>query len=282
MVTALPPRRAPAWADGLTESFPIPFEHLSLEEQRALDDTIDDEPDSCSHSVNFLALPSEIRNYIYYLVLFSKPEYRRKNGKRRSTRMSILLANKRIHDEGTYVLYTRHSFRIFALQDFNPKPSIGDLPPQYQKLVTNLELTLGSSWTKPPKDWKVTNALARCLRGLKSVQTLRIFIELDPSHPVFARYRISLDFYTNFCGDLLSDILGAMPQLKFIELDGNPSVQKNGPLVTKLYAEAQSKGTVVKWGRERNWAHDVIVFVGGHEKQNALEDHEQPQVLIVK
>jgi hypothetical protein len=273
-------RQVPAWADGLTESFPIPIEHLSLEEQQALDLTIDDEPIFDDSTVNFLGLPSELRNRIYYLVLFSKPEYRRKNGKRRSTRMSILLSNKRIHAEATYVLYTRHSFRIFTLQDFNPKPSISDLPPQYQKLVTNLELTLGSSWTKPPKDWRVSPRLARCLGGLDSVQTLRIFIELDPSHPVFARYRISLNFYTDFCGELMSDILAAMPQLKFIELDGNPSVQKNGPLVTRLYDEADAKGKIVKWGRERNWAHDWIVFVGGHTKET-IEDQRQPQAQVV-
>ena len=266
MVNAPPRRAVPSWAEGLTESFPIPIEHLSLEEQQALDLSIDDEPIFSDETVNFLALPSELRNRIYYLVLFSKPEYRRKNGKRRSTRLSILLANKRIHNEATYILYTRHSFRIFALQDFTPKPSISDLPPRYQKLVTNLELTLGSSWTNPPEGWKVTRALAKCLAGLDAVQTLRIFIELDPSHPVFARYRISLNFYTDFCGELLNDILGAMPQLKFIELDGNPSVQKNGPLVTRLFEEADAKGKIVKWGRERDWAHDVVVFVGGHTK----------------
>ena len=275
-------RTAPAWAEGLTESFPIPIDHLSPEEQQALDLSIDDEPATSDETVNFLALPSELRNRIYYLVLFSKPEYRRKNGKRRSTRLSILLANKRIHDEATYVLYTRQSFRMFALQDFNPKPSIADLPPHYQKLVTNLELTLGSSWTKPPKDWKVGRALAKCLAGLDAVQTLRIFIELDPSHPVFARYRISLNFYTDFCGELLSDILGAMPQLQFIELDGNPSVQKDGPLVTRLHEEADARGKTVKWGRERNWAHDVIIFVGGHMKKGASEDQKQPQVLVVE
>lgn len=102
------------------------------------------------------------------------------------------------------------------------------------------------------------------------MQTLRIFIELDPSHPVFARYRISLNFYTDFCGDLMNDILAAMPQLKFIELDGNSSVQKNGPLVTRLYTEAEAKGKIVKWGRERNWAHDWIVFVTGNAKKGAI------------
>lgn len=105
--------------------------------------------------------------------------------------------------------------------------------------------------------------LIRCLDGLEAVQTLRIFIELDPSHPVFARYRVSLGFYTDFCGGLLKAILSAMPRLQFVELDGNPSVQKSGPLVRRLRRVAMEEGREIKWGKERGWAHDVVVFENG-------------------
>jgi hypothetical protein len=266
--------RTPAWATGLTESFPIPLDHLSPAQRLLLDDSIDDPPLPPSQPVNFFALPSELRNRIYTLLLFSPPTYRRKAGKRTSTRLSILTASKRTHSEATYILYTRHSFRVFPLQDFAPKPTIADLPRHYAKLVTNLELTLGSSWTSPPKEWRVTPALAKCLAGLDAVQTLRIFIELDPSHPVFARYRVSLGFYTDFCGKLLMAILGVMPRLRFVELDGNPSVQKGGPLVRRLWRVSVEGGREIKWGRERGWAHDVVVFENGREMEEEEVESE--------
>lgn len=124
-------------------------------------------------------------------------------------------------------------------------------------------MVIGSSWTNPPKEWKVTKSLKNTLSKLKAVQTLKIFVELDPSHPVFARYRKSLDFYTDFCGDLLKDILTVMPQLKFVELDGNPSVQLKGPLISRLRQEAEEQHKVIKWGKERNWAHDSLAYVVG-------------------
>ena len=262
----IPTHRAPAWAEGLTESFPIPFDHLSLTDRFALTSLDDDSPPACTTTVNFFFLPSELRNRIYHLLLFSPPPYRRRNGKRHNTRLAILTANRRTHAEATYVLYTRQSFRVFPLQDFVPKPTIADLPSHYAKLVTNLELTLGSSWTKPPKEWRMTPALDRRLRSLDAIQTLRIFIELDPSHPVFARYRCSLEFYTDFCGGLLEDILRVMPQLGFVELDGNPGIQKGGPLVRRLWKVVEAEGREVKWGRERGWAHEVVVFEVGKGK----------------
>lgn len=109
----------------------------------------------------------------------------------------------------------------------------------------------------------MTPSLGRILGKLDAVQTLRIFIALDPSDPVFARYRVSLGFYTHFCGDLLSAILGVMPNLRFVELDGNPSVQKRGPLVRRLWSVVVEEGREIKWGRERGWARDVVIFEGG-------------------
>lgn len=188
----------------------------------------------------FLELPGEIRNRIYALVLFSKSGYRGIDGRKKS-RTSILVVNKEVHQEAAYVLYSSMSFRIFPLQDFIPVPVIQELRPMYRAMVTKLELVVGSSWTGPPKTWRVSKLLARRLGRLSAVQTLKVFVELDPSLPMYEKYRISFDFYTDFCGELLRDVLAAMPHLTALVIDGNPGIDSTGPLVSRLIAEAKSK-----------------------------------------
>ena len=141
---------------------------------------------------------------------------------------AIMAASKRTHQEAAYVLYSTMSFRIFPLQDFTPAPVIQELRPMYRAMVTKLEVTLGSSWTSPPKSWRVSKLLAKRLSKLSAVQSLKVFVELDPSLPMFEKYRVSFDYYTDFCGDLLRDVLVSMPQVTHIEMDGNPSVEATG------------------------------------------------------
>jgi len=264
----------PNWRDGLVEAFPVPEDrrkgyrkkrnntaqagsgNATASVEEALSDlTISNIPTS---PFPFFDLPSELRNRVYEYVLFSKPGYRNAKGARRGSRVACLLASKKTHDEASYVLYTTQRFKIFMIQQFEMPPLIEELAPRYQKLVTNLEMVVGSSWTAPPKSWKVTRPLAKCLKRLPNVQTLRIFVEFDPSHPTFAKYRISESFYTDFCGDLLGDVLGAMPQLKYVELDGNSGVDVHGPLVSRLKEEAEEENKEIKWGRQAGWAHKHI------------------------
>jgi hypothetical protein len=96
--------------------------------------------------------------------------------------------------------------------------------------------------------------MAKIFKQLSQVRCLRVFVEVDPSHPVFARFRVSHGFYTDFAGNLLKDVLGAMPQIEFVQLDGNPSVQMEGPLVSRLKTEVEGKERQVKWGKERGWS----------------------------
>ena len=116
-------------------------------------------------------------------------------------------------------------------------------------------MTVGPSWTKIPKTWKVSRVLTKCLKRLSAVQTLRVFVEFDPSHPAFAKYRISENFYTDFCGDLLGDVLEVMSQVSYVELDGNPSVGVDGPLVRRLQEEAVDAKKEIKWGRSAGWLY---------------------------
>lgn len=245
----------PSWRAGLVNAFPIPEDRKpskkGLKGLKGLKEQIHeheehtsegleepDEPALIGGPFPFFQLPAEIRNRIYLLVLFSS----RGISGRKKSRTSLLAVSKRMHQEATYILYSSLSFRIFPIQDFTSAPLIQDLRPMYRSMVTKLEMVIGSSWTSPPKTWRVGKLLARRLARLSAVQTLKIFVQADPSLPMYEKWRISFDFYTDFCGDLLRDVLATMPHLKFIELDGNPGIEVGGPLVSRLLAEAEAKG----------------------------------------
>ena len=93
------------------------------------------------------------------------------------------------------------------------------------------------------------------LKRLK-VTTVRVFVAFDPSLPVFAMHRISEGFYTEFCGNLLGDVLEVVA-CEFVELDGNGGVDCNGPLVRRLRGEAEEAGKEVRWGSEAGWIDKV-------------------------
>ncbi|KAI1614926.1 hypothetical protein EDD37DRAFT_402674 [Exophiala viscosa] len=239
----------PSWRAGLVNAFPIPEDRLPskkglkkqiLGNNENKPETTDeaDETALLGEPFPFFQLPAEIRNKVYALVLFSSGGV---NGRKKS-RTSLLLANKLMHQEASYILYSSLSFRIFYIQDFTSTPLYQDLRLMYRSVVTKLEMVIGSSWTSPPKTWRVGKLLARRLGRSSAVQTLKIFVQADPSLPMYEKWRISLDFYTDFCGDLLRDVLATMPHLKFIELDGNPDIEVAGPLVSRLLAEAEAKG----------------------------------------
>lgn len=261
----------PNWRDGLVDAFPVPEDRRpgwKRRQKKAAEEAARADADAITEALTrldvskvpaepfrFLDLPSELRNRIYDYVLFSKPEYRGTNGRRKSSRIASLLVNKQTHEEAAYVLYSTTRFNLFHVQLFETPPTVAELPSRYQPYITNLKMTVGPSWTAPPKSWKVTKPLARYLTKLTGVQTLRVFVEFDPSHPAFAKYRVSYSFYTDFCGELLGDVLEVMPQLKYVELDGNPGVDVNGPLVSRLKEEAEGQEKEVRWGKEAGWAH---------------------------
>ena len=222
------------WNYNLVNAFPDPY--MKSKHPPAPPSAVPKDP------FPFFKLPSELRNRIYALALFTSTPY----SENPST--SLLVASRRLHTEVSYVLYSATTFRVFPLQDFNPLPTVRDLPYNYRKLLTSIELVLGPSWTAPPKSWKVNKSMARALGSMGSVQILKVFVEIDPSHPVFSKFRISHDFYTEFCGVLLRDILKAMPKLEAVEIAGRPSVNTDGPLVSRLQREVEQQGRLLKWG----------------------------------
>jgi hypothetical protein len=118
-------------------------------------------------------------------------------------------------------------------------------------MIGKIELILGSSWSAPPKSWKVTSRLG--LAQMTGVKIFKIFIQCDPSHPIFEGFRISNDFYTGFAGGLVRQILEQLPNLEHVEFDAWPSVQKNGALMRRLLSEVRAAGQNIHWGPERGW-----------------------------
>lgn len=115
--------------------------------------------------------------------------------------------------------------------------------------------------------WTVTPDLHLDL--LHSLRTLSIFVQIDPSHPVFDGFRISAEFYTDFAGDLLRDILALLPaSVRWVSFEGNPSVEKEGDLMRRLREEVWRAGREVvykrkkngiqvnHWGRREGWVWD--------------------------
>ncbi|CAG7991945.1 unnamed protein product [Penicillium olsonii] len=227
-----------------------------------------------------LDLPSEIRLHIYHFVLFTPT---RKSALQRtgnvgasakkskplapsSHRIGLFLASKQIHDEATHYFYSTQTFRVLPVQDFLRMPTIRGLPRRHRASVTTIELIVGSSWTAPPKSWTINQGLG--LQDMRLARTLKVFVQCDPSHPVFEGFRISRDFYTNFCGNLLHEILGRLPGLVQVEFDGWPSVDQNGPLMTRLLAETRGAHKKVLWGTERGWSDHQ----DGRHKHHELSD----------
>lgn len=227
----------------------------------------------------FLDLPSEIRLRIYSFVLFSP---RRRKALRTtgsvgassknkpiapaSERLSLFLVSRQLHDEATHYFYSAQTFRLFPIQDYSRLPTVRGLPRRYLPSITTIELILGSSWTAPPKSWRVNYGLG--LEDMACARTLKVFVQCDPSHPVFEGFRVSEDYYTDFAGDLMQQILGRLPNLVQVEFDGYPSVQKRGPLMTRLLVATKAAHKKVLWGPERGWSKwedDDEVIEGVHE-----------------
>lgn len=213
----------------------------------------------------FLDLPSEIRLLVYHFILFTPS--RKGALKNRGTvgasakkskavastsqRIHLFLTSYQVYNEASHYFYSTQIFRVFPVQDFSRLPTLRGLPPRHRSSVSTIELVLGSSWTAPPRSWTVNQSLG--LQDMTAMRTLKVFVGCDPSQPVFEGFRISKDFYTEFSGRLMREILEQLPSLVWVEFDAYPSVSRKGSLMTRLMKEAWKADKEIHWGPQRGW-----------------------------
>ena len=95
--------------------------------------------------------------------------------------------------------------------------------------------------------WKVNDQLG--LEDARAVRKMKVFVECDPSHEIFKGFRVNKEFFTNFSGVLLEDILRRLPVLEQVEFDGYPTVRR-GILMSRLQLEAKRQGMRIVRGPE--------------------------------
>ena len=165
----------------------------------------------------------------------------------------IFRVSKQLRTEATRVFYGLRTFRILPTHpnavSRRAKPVFHRLSPFQRSHITSLELRLGPFWTAPPKCWVINNRLG--LRDATSVILLKITVQCDPSHEMYADWRISEDFYTNFCGILLEKLIRRLPKLLHVQFRTYPGVDHNGPLLTRLVNEATNGGKRTSWTQGR-------------------------------
>ena len=233
----------------------------------------------------FLALPSEIRLRVYHFVLFTPT--RKSAFQTRGTvgasakkskavaptshRIALFLVSHQIHDEASHYFYSTQIFRVFPVQDFARMPTVRALSRRHRASVTTIELILGNSWTAPPRSWVVNQGLG--LHEMVLTRTLKVFVECDPSLPIFEGFRVSKEYYTEFSGRLMRQILERLPGLVQVEFDGYPSVQKGGSLMRRLIEETRAARKKILWGPERGWTdHDQDTDTREEDAANAAID----------
>lgn len=218
----------------------------------------------------FFALPFELRRQILsvLLVLDTVVDLDPTNHRVIGKRLQILQTSRRMHEEASRVFYGQNIFRLFPIhKEFFKTEDIllTRLPVRYRAIITRLDLRLGPHWADPPRCWTLGFGQSRGgrkrdksgLEDCKSLWQLKVFVEVDPSHPIFNGWRINEAFYTEFCGGLLKRICSLAPELENVEFDGWESVKLAGPLMTELRWEARVAGKRISYGPERGWGEEA-------------------------
>ncbi|MCJ1293156.1 hypothetical protein MMC34_004709 [Xylographa carneopallida] len=196
----------------------------------------------------FFDLPAELRNKVLGYILRFKGVIDLDFDELR--RISVFLVSKRFHSEAAAVLYGSNTFRLFPTTgragSKRAKPLISRFPPHYRASLTSLELRLGPFWIKPPACWKVNDALG--LKDVSAVRVLKVFVEIDPTHSIFHGFRTGKNYYTNFSGALLREVISSLPSLEEVRFDKYPSVSYDGQLMTRLMEEVSTGKKRITYG----------------------------------
>lgn len=212
----------------------------------------------------FLSLPSELRNKVYELVFATVPDVLDLDptifAHLKTTRaLAIFSVNRQVHSEAVHNFFSTHTVRLFPTYPgryFKAKrPLLARFPQKYRSSTTSLQLRLGPGWGNPPRGWVVNDALG--LVDCTNVRVLKVFVECDPSDPIFQGFRASEGFYERFGAALLQGVLDGVPSIKVVEFDGYSSVQRTGDMIRGLLRVAVQHNKVIGWGPERGWKDEI-------------------------
>lgn len=218
--------------------------------------------------VCFFDLPAEIRLRIYELVLVqpgNTVDLDPANYRHIRPRLWCFMVCRQMHEEAYRVFYgsPQQPLRLYPVHGrffHTKKPLLTRLSPQYRRVVNTVELRLGPGWSSPPRCWNTDPALG--LKDCKSLRTLKIFIQCDPSDETFNGFRgrgNTKDTYKMFCVALLSSIIDQVPSLDNVEVDAFSAVPSDSPLVNALVAEVHSARKRLLWGPSRDWRKETDV-----------------------
>ena len=213
----------------------------------------------------FLDLPPEIRREIldYLLIRSGSIDI---DVKAHGTLSRFLLVSKQFCEEAASSFYGGNTFRILPTHPRAAgryaRPLLRDFSRWHRSMIVSLELRLGPFWSDPPKCWKITKRMG--LEQVNSLRLLKVFIEIDPSHPVFNGFRGTKKPYHVFCSDLLDQILGRLPKVEEVRFDAYASASRGMLLMDTLVELARSHGKRISWGpyqraidveREHSWSY---------------------------
>ena len=197
--------------------------------------------DGLINPFRFFDLPYDLRSTILAMLLTTDQpiDLHAENHRSSRQRLNIFLTSSRMHIEAYQIYYGRHTFRILPIHGrffgHRTVPLIARLPERYRASLTSLELHVGPGWNAPPRSWRIDNRLG--LEEMINVRTLKVLAEVDPTQDIFKGFRLSDDFYTTFCQDLLRQIIHRMPKLRIVEFDAWNTVRLDGQLITTLIKE---------------------------------------------
>jgi hypothetical protein len=204
-----------------------------------------------------LDLPAELRLKIYgfhFADITGSVDLAPDNHNKIYKKLVFLRACRTVYREASYAFFSQHIFRVFPTHGLffkAKKPILARLSPRQREQISTLELRVGPGFNKPPRSWKVNDALG--LADCTSVKRLNIFVECDPSDKIFNGFRRADGFYEEFCAGLMAQILAAVPSIEAVRFDGNPAIRKDGAMMRALLTATADADKPVGWGPLRGW-----------------------------
>ena len=80
-----------------------------------------------------------------------------------------------------------------------------------------------------------------------NMRVLKVHAQIDPSLDIFKGFRIDKDFYTDFAGRLLGDVLEMLPNVQEVWISGEESVRRDGAFIGRLLDVALVGQVRVYW-----------------------------------